>query len=160
MFGSAWCLVMAQIQFSLTKKIKIGRPERLLTHPSPLFRITAQSYPPTLLKVDVICVSHLEIMQCFSNPCMIGEGLIASYFYYYYFFIIIIVIIIIVISFYFIIIIVIIIIVISFYLTLLVLYYYTILLYYYTSILLVLYYYIISIFHLIISILRFYVTYL
>ena len=30
----AWCLVMAQIQFSLIKKIKIGRPEHLLT-PSP-----------------------------------------------------------------------------------------------------------------------------
>ena len=32
MFGSAWCLVMAQIQFSLIKKtIKIGRPENSLT---------------------------------------------------------------------------------------------------------------------------------
>ena len=26
-FGSAWCLVMAEIQFSLIKKTKIGRPE-------------------------------------------------------------------------------------------------------------------------------------
>ena len=35
MFGSAWCLVMAQIHFSLINKIKIGRPEHLLTpHPS------------------------------------------------------------------------------------------------------------------------------
>ena len=34
LFGSAWCLVMAQIQFSLLKKIKTGRPEHLLT---PLF---------------------------------------------------------------------------------------------------------------------------
>ena len=146
----------------LNKKNKDWTSRTLANPPIPTISDNSSflSYPPTLLKVDVICVSHLEIMQCFSNPCMIGEGLIASYFYYYYFFIIIIVIIIIVISFYFIIIIVIIIIVISFYLTLLVLYYYTILLYYYTSILLVLYYYIISIFHLIISILRFYVTYL
>ena len=144
----------------LNKKNKDWTSRTLANPPIPTISDNSSflSYPPTLLKVDVICVSHLEIMQCFSNPCMIGEGLIASYFYYYYFFIIIIVIIIIVISFYFIIIIVIIIIVISFYLILLVLYYYTILLYYYTSILLVLYYYIISIFHLIISILRFYVT--
>ena len=31
LFGSAWCLVMAQIQFSLIKKIKIGHPEHSLT---------------------------------------------------------------------------------------------------------------------------------
>ena len=145
------------------KKNKEWTSRTLANPPIPITSDNSSflSYPPTLLKVDVICVSHLEIMQCFSNPCVIGEGLVASYFYYYYFFIIIVVvIIIIVISFYFIIIIVIIIIVVSFYLTLLVLYYYTILLYYYTSILLVLYYYIISIFYLIISILRFYVTYL
>ena len=128
------------------KKNKEWTSRTLANPPIPITSDNSSflSYPPTLLKVDVICVSHLEIMQCFSNPCVIGEGLVASYFYYYYFFIIIVV--------------VIIIIVISFYLILLVLYYYTILLYYYTSILLVLYYYIISIFHLIISILRFYVT--
>ena len=35
-FGSAWCLVMAQIQFSLIKKIKTWRPQHSLTlHPSP-----------------------------------------------------------------------------------------------------------------------------
>ena len=38
MFGSAWCLVMVQIQFSLIKKKKIRRPEHSLTlHPvSPI----------------------------------------------------------------------------------------------------------------------------
>ena len=30
MFGWAWCLVMAQIQFSLIKKIRIGRPKHSL----------------------------------------------------------------------------------------------------------------------------------
>ena len=30
LFGSAWCLVMAQIQFSLIKKIKIGSLEHSL----------------------------------------------------------------------------------------------------------------------------------
>ena len=39
-FGSAWCLVTAQIQFSLIKEIKIGRPEHLLT-PTPLRQITS-----------------------------------------------------------------------------------------------------------------------
>ena len=35
-FGSAWCLVMAQIQFSLIKKIKTWRPQHSLTlHPLP-----------------------------------------------------------------------------------------------------------------------------
>ena len=40
MFGSAWCLVTAQIQFSLIKKIKIGRPEHSLT-PHPQRPITS-----------------------------------------------------------------------------------------------------------------------
>ena len=40
MFGSAWCLFMAQIQFSLIKKIKIGRPEHLQM-PHPLYLITS-----------------------------------------------------------------------------------------------------------------------
>ena len=35
MLGSAWCLVMAQIQFLLTKKMKIGRPEHSLTSNLP-----------------------------------------------------------------------------------------------------------------------------
>ena len=39
---------MTQMYFSLIKKIKIGRPEHLLTRPPPL-------------KVDVICVSPLII---------------------------------------------------------------------------------------------------
>ena len=37
MFGSAWCLVMVQIQFSLIKKLKIGRPEHSVT-PAPYVR--------------------------------------------------------------------------------------------------------------------------
>ena len=40
MFGSAWCLVRVQIQFSLIKKIKIGCRERSLT-PHPLLSITS-----------------------------------------------------------------------------------------------------------------------
>ena len=39
MVGSAWCLVMAQIQLSLIKKIRIERPEHSLkptSHPHPL----------------------------------------------------------------------------------------------------------------------------
>ena len=46
MFGSA-CLVMAQIRFSLIKKIKIGRPEHLLTL-HPLRQITFHLCPPPL----------------------------------------------------------------------------------------------------------------
>ena len=33
--GSVWCLVMVEIQYSLIKRIKIGRPEHSLT-PHPL----------------------------------------------------------------------------------------------------------------------------
>ena len=40
MLGSAWSLVMAQIQFSLVKKIKIRLPEHSLT-PHPLCPITS-----------------------------------------------------------------------------------------------------------------------
>ena len=54
-----WCLVMVQIQFSLIKKIKAGRPEHSLS-PHPLSPITSYfchtSQPPPLLKVDVMCV--------------------------------------------------------------------------------------------------------
>ena len=39
-FGSAWCLVMAQIQFSLIKKIKTGRQEQSL-NPHSLRPITS-----------------------------------------------------------------------------------------------------------------------
>ena len=47
MFGSGWCLVMAEIEFSLTKKKKIGRQEFLLT-PIPLSPITSHFFliPP------------------------------------------------------------------------------------------------------------------
>ena len=57
MFGSGWCLVMAQIEFSLTKKIKIGRQEVLLT-PIPLCPITSQYFliPPPLKWMS--CVYH------------------------------------------------------------------------------------------------------
>ena len=45
----AWCLVMAQIQFSLTKKIKIGRPEHSLTlQPTTSDNISFLLYPPAL----------------------------------------------------------------------------------------------------------------
>ena len=46
-FGSAWCLVMAQIQFFLIKKIKTGRPKHLLTpHPPTSDNISFLPYPP------------------------------------------------------------------------------------------------------------------
>ena len=46
MFGSAWCLIMAQIQFSLIKK-KIGPPEHSLTPHSPTSNnISFFLYPP------------------------------------------------------------------------------------------------------------------
>ena len=51
---------MAQTQFSLINKIKIGRPEHSLT-PYPLYPIASHfclNAPPPL-KVDVICVSPL-----------------------------------------------------------------------------------------------------
>ena len=59
MFGSPSCLVMAQIQFSLMKKIKIGRPEYLLTpHPPTSDNISFLPFPfPP--NVDVVCVSSL-----------------------------------------------------------------------------------------------------
>ena len=43
LFGSAWCLVIVQIQFSLIKE-KIGRPEHF-------------SNPPAPFKEDVICIT-------------------------------------------------------------------------------------------------------
>ena len=54
---------MAQIQFSLIKKIKIGRPEHSLTH-HPLRPITSNFSltPLSPLKVDVMCVSSLSIV--------------------------------------------------------------------------------------------------
>ena len=68
LFGSACCAVMVEIQFSLIKEIKIGRPEHLLTpHPSTSDNISFLSYsphPPILLptlKEDVICVSPLTV---------------------------------------------------------------------------------------------------
>ena len=64
MFGSAWCLVMAQIQFSLIKKIKIGRPEHSLTYDN----ISFFPYPLPPLKLDIICVSPLT--QCVENPVL------------------------------------------------------------------------------------------
>ena len=54
MFDSV-CLIMAQIQFSLTKKTKIGRPEQSV----PPTRYT----PTPSLKVGVICSSPLKGFQ-------------------------------------------------------------------------------------------------
>ena len=54
---------MAKIRFSLIKKIKIGRPEYLLTpHPrvSDNISFLPYSHPPNSLKKDVICVSPLS----------------------------------------------------------------------------------------------------
>ena len=48
MFGSAWCLVMVQIQFSLMKKIKIGRPKYLLTPFPPPCTTAKISFLPYL----------------------------------------------------------------------------------------------------------------
>ena len=70
MFGSAWYLVITQIQFSLIKKTKIGRPEHSLTPHSPLSNNISflphhptPPPPPPFLKVDVICVSPLIIKK-------------------------------------------------------------------------------------------------
>ena len=57
------CLFMAQIQFSLIKKIKIGRSEHLLIPHSPTSNNILpppSPRPPTPLKLDVICVSPLN----------------------------------------------------------------------------------------------------
>ena len=56
---------MAQIQFYLIKKKKIGRPEQLLT-PTPLRQVTSHLClrPPPPLKVDVICVSPVKVIIC------------------------------------------------------------------------------------------------
>ena len=60
----AWCLAMAQIQFSLTKKIKIGHPEHSLApHPPTSNNISFLLYPllpRSPLKVDVTCLSPLK----------------------------------------------------------------------------------------------------
>ena len=52
---------MAQIQFSLKKKIKIGRPEHLvhLSPPTPGNILFLPYSPPHPLKIDAICVSAL-----------------------------------------------------------------------------------------------------
>ena len=67
MFGSAWCLVMAQIQFSLLIIIiiiiiiKKHWTSRTLANPPTLCPITSDfCLPPTPLKVDVTCVSPLS----------------------------------------------------------------------------------------------------
>ena len=64
MLGSIWCLITAQIQFFLIKKIKIGLPEHLPTLYSPTSsNISFLPYPPALLRVDAICVSPLTYFQ-------------------------------------------------------------------------------------------------
>ena len=68
MFGSAWCLVLAQIQFSLIKEIKIWRPEYSLTHPpSYVQQHLIFVLSPTSLNMDVIYVSTLICMKYFCS---------------------------------------------------------------------------------------------
>ena len=56
MFGTAWCLVMAQIQFFFIKIIKDGTSRTLAApHPPASDNISFMSYQ----KMDVICVSPL-----------------------------------------------------------------------------------------------------
>ena len=70
LFGSAWCVAMAKIQFSLIKKIKIG------LKPHPLSRITTY-FCLNPLKVDVICVSplllHLPQLLLFASVCLFNH---------------------------------------------------------------------------------------
>ena len=79
-FGSLWCLVMAQIHFSLIKKNKkIWRPEHSLT-PSPLRPITShfclnQPPLPPPPKVGVICVSTLLIRAMLNTDLVLNISL-------------------------------------------------------------------------------------
>ena len=64
MFDSECCLIMAQTQFSLLKKVKVGRQE----HSQLIFASTPS--PHSHLKVDVICLSTLIyslLQNIFSN---------------------------------------------------------------------------------------------
>ena len=55
---------MVQIQFSLIKKVKIGRSEHLLIpQTSTSDNISFLLYPPSPLKVNVICVPPLMQMK-------------------------------------------------------------------------------------------------
>ena len=69
MFGPVFCLVMAQIQLSLIKKIEIGRPEHSLP-PTPLHPFLSHFcfMPPPPFKVDVISVSPPKVIK---NTCRI-----------------------------------------------------------------------------------------
>ena len=59
MFGSAWCLVMAQIQFSLIKKMD-HCTSGTVAHPHPLYRITSHLYlNPTCSSPPSKWVSHV-----------------------------------------------------------------------------------------------------
>ena len=52
------------------KKIKIGRPDHSLTHhppPPTSDNISFLPYPPSLLKVDVICVSPLKKLKAIDD---------------------------------------------------------------------------------------------
>ena len=66
MFGYAWCLVMAQIQFSLIKN-KHWMFRTLTTPPPPKTsdNISFLPYPrtPPPTRVDVICVSPLKKVE-------------------------------------------------------------------------------------------------
>ena len=68
MFGSS-CLVTAQIQFSLIKKDEDWTSSTLANPQSSTSdNISFLPYPPTPLKVDVICVSPLK-QKAIHGPC-------------------------------------------------------------------------------------------
>ena len=77
MFGSA-CLVMAQIQFFLIKKVKIGRPERSLTPTPSLHPITSHfcfipppSPPQSGLHMSITPESNVRFFQRSRFPLQI-----------------------------------------------------------------------------------------
>ena len=58
LFGSAWCLVMVQIQFSLIERIKIGCPEHSLTpHPPTSNNISFLPYPQPSQSGRHMCIT-------------------------------------------------------------------------------------------------------
>ena len=83
MFDSAWCLVMAQIQFSLIKKNKDWTSSTLANPPFPASNnISFLAYPPSPypFKVDVICVSPLSWDQTLLIPSNDFSTLITPFF--------------------------------------------------------------------------------
>ena len=77
LFGSSWCLVKAEIQFSLIKK-KIWTSRTLANLPPPTsdnILFLPCPYPTPLLKVDVICVLtpmfELKSFNKITIPCLL-----------------------------------------------------------------------------------------